>query len=98
MRITAITAAGLRGATPEGGWQEELRQDDVVHTLVAVHTDEGLVGVGSVFTTEDLVRGALDVLRPLLLGANALEPEPVSCSDLRDHEPGARLVWRGVRG
>ena len=33
MRITAITAAGLRGATPEGGWQEELRQDDVVHTL-----------------------------------------------------------------
>ncbi|MGO1279329.1 MAG: mandelate racemase/muconate lactonizing enzyme family protein, partial [Cellulosimicrobium funkei] len=35
-------------------------------------------GVGSVFTTEDLVRGALDVLRPLLLGANALEPERTS--------------------
>lgn len=78
MKITAVTAAGLRGATPEGGWQEELRQDDVVHTLVAVHTDEGLVGLGSVFTTEDLVRGALDVLHPVLIGANALEPERTS--------------------
>ncbi|GAA4872887.1 mandelate racemase/muconate lactonizing enzyme family protein [Saccharopolyspora cebuensis] len=78
MKITDIRAAGLRGATPEGGWTEELQPDDVVHTLVAVHTDAGAVGVGSVFTSEALVRGALEVLRPLLLGEHALEPERVA--------------------
>jgi D-galactarolactone cycloisomerase len=78
VKIREIRAAGLRGGTPAGGWSEELRPDDIVHTLVAVHTDEGLVGVGSVFTSESLVRAALDVLRPLYAGENALEPERVS--------------------
>ncbi|GAA1248503.1 mandelate racemase/muconate lactonizing enzyme family protein [Prauserella halophila] len=78
MKITDICAAGLRGATPEGGWTEELQPDDVVHTLIAVHTDTGTVGLGSVFTSELLVRGALDVLRPLLIGETALEPERVA--------------------
>jgi L-alanine-DL-glutamate epimerase-like enolase superfamily enzyme len=78
MRIREVRAAGLRGATPEGGWNEELQQDDCVHTLVAVITDEGPIGLGSVFTSEDLVRGALAVLEPLYRGENALEPERVS--------------------
>jgi D-galactarolactone cycloisomerase len=78
MRIRDVRTAGLRGATPEGGWSNELRPDDVVHTLVAVRTDEGLVGYGSVFTSDELVRGALSVLGPLLEGESALEPERVS--------------------
>ncbi|MET9023795.1 mandelate racemase/muconate lactonizing enzyme family protein [Actinopolymorpha sp. NPDC004070] len=78
MRIREIRVAGLRGATPPGGWSAELQPDDVVHTLVAVHTDDGPVGVGSVFTSEALVRGAVEVLHPLLLGENALEPERVT--------------------
>ena len=78
MRIREIRAAGLRGATPEGGWDEELRPDDCVHTLIAVVTDEGLTGLGSVFTSEQLVRGALALLEPLYRGENALEPERVS--------------------
>ncbi len=78
MRITRITCAGLRGATPEGGWSNELRPEDCVQTLVAVHTDEGLVGLGSTFTNDGLVRAALAVLEPLYLGENALEPERVS--------------------
>ncbi|WP_028927147.1 mandelate racemase/muconate lactonizing enzyme family protein [Pseudonocardia acaciae] len=78
MKIRAVRASGLRGATPEGGWSDELAPDDVVHTLVAVHTDAGVVGFGSVFTSEALVRAALDVLRPVLIGQNALEPERVS--------------------
>jgi len=78
MRIREIRAAGLRGATPEGGWDEELRPDDCVHTLVAVVTDEGLTGLGSVFTSDHLVRGALALLEPLYRGENALEPERVS--------------------
>ena len=78
MRITDIRCAGLRGATPEGGWSNELRPEDCVHTLVTVHTDEGLAGLGSVFTNDALVKAALAVLEPLYRGENALEPERVS--------------------
>lgn len=78
MRIREIRAAGLRGATPEGGWDEELRPDDCVHTLIAVLTDEGPIGLGSVFTSDHLVRAALALLEPLYRGENALEPERVS--------------------
>jgi len=78
MKIREIRAVGLRGATPEGGWSDELEQDDCVHTLVAVVTDEGPAGLGSVFTSDDLVRAALALLEPLYRGENALEPERVS--------------------
>jgi len=33
MKITEIRSAGLRGATPPGGWTAELRPADCVHTL-----------------------------------------------------------------
>jgi D-galactarolactone cycloisomerase len=78
MKIQEIRCAGLRGATPEGGWSNELRPEDCVHTLIAVHTDEGPIGLGSVFTNDALVRAALAVLEPLYRGENALEPERVS--------------------
>src|SRR5437016_3224584 len=78
MKITEIRCAGLRGATPEGGWSNELRPEDCVHTLVTVHTDEGLLGLGSVFANDALVRGALQMLEPLYRDENALEPERVS--------------------
>ena len=78
MKIREIKAVGLYGATPEGGWDAELRPDDGVHTLVAVVTDEGTVGYGSAFTNAELVKAALNVLEPLYLGESALEPERVS--------------------
>jgi L-alanine-DL-glutamate epimerase-like enolase superfamily enzyme len=78
VKIREIRSAGLRGATPEGGWSNELRPEDCVHTLIAVHTDQGPVGLGSVFTNDELVRAALAVLEPLYRGENALEPERVS--------------------
>ncbi|HEV3380330.1 MAG TPA: mandelate racemase/muconate lactonizing enzyme family protein [Trebonia sp.] len=78
MKIQDVRAIGLRGGTPLGGWSEELRPDDVVHTLVVVRTDDGLVGTGSVFTNAGLVRSSLNVLEPLYRGENALEPERVS--------------------
>ncbi len=92
MRIREVRVAGLRGATPEGGWSHELRPDTCVHTLVAVHTDAGPVGIGSVFTSDDLVRGALRVLEPLLLGEVATEPERVS-EKLHQH-----TFWQGRGG
>jgi L-alanine-DL-glutamate epimerase-like enolase superfamily enzyme len=78
MKIRDIRAFGLRGRTPEGGWSNELRPEDCVHTIIAVLTEEGAIGWGSVFTSEELVRGSLSALRPLYVGENALEPERVS--------------------
>jgi L-alanine-DL-glutamate epimerase-like enolase superfamily enzyme len=78
MNIRDIRAVGLYGATPEGGWDNELQPDDCIHTLIAVMTDEDLVGFGSVFTSVDLVRASLKVLAPLYLRESALEPEHVS--------------------
>jgi D-galactarolactone cycloisomerase len=92
MRIRSIRCAGLRGATPEGGWSNELKPDDCVHTLVAVQTDEGLTGIGSVFTSDHLVRGALKLLEPLVLGEHALEPERVT-EKLHQH-----TFWQGRGG
>jgi L-alanine-DL-glutamate epimerase-like enolase superfamily enzyme len=78
MKIREVRAFGLRGATPEGGWSNELRPDDCVHTLVVVRTEDGLSGVGSAFTSDHLVQAALRVLEPLYRGESALEPERVS--------------------
>lgn len=78
MKIKEIRCAGLRGATPEGGWSNELRPEDCVHTLIAVITDTGLIGLGSVFTNDELVKAAVRVLEPLFRGESALEPERVS--------------------
>ena len=92
MKIREIRAAGLRGATPEGGWSNELQPEECVHTLLAVHTDEGAVGIGSVFTSDDLVRASLAVLEPLYRGERALEPERVS-EKLHQH-----TFWQGRGG
>ena len=92
MKIREIRAAGLYGVTPEGGWSNEIKEEDCVHTLIAVFTDEGIVGYGSVFTSEDLVRGSLKLLEPLYRGENALEPERVS-EKLHQH-----TFWQGRGG
>jgi L-alanine-DL-glutamate epimerase-like enolase superfamily enzyme len=78
MKIKEIKSAGLRGATPEGGWSNEIKPADWIHTLIAVYTDEGITGWGSAFTNDALVRGALDVMEPLYSGENPLEPERVT--------------------
>ena len=78
MKIRDIRAFGLLGRTPEGGWSAELQPEDCVHTLIAVLTDEGCTGWGSVFTSAELVKASLSVLRPLFVNENALEPERVS--------------------
>ena len=92
MKIRAIRAVGLRGATPQGGWKTELKPEDSVHTLIAVLTDEGLVGLGSAFTNVALVQAALVQLEPLYLNELALEPERLS-EKLHQH-----TFWLGRGG
>ncbi|MBM3754375.1 MAG: mandelate racemase/muconate lactonizing enzyme family protein [Acidobacteria bacterium] len=78
MIIRDIQAYGLKGKTPEGGWSNELQPEDCVHTIIAVVTDTGAIGWGSVFTSESLVKASLELLRPLYQNESAIEPERVS--------------------
>jgi D-galactarolactone cycloisomerase len=92
MKITSITAAPLLGESPKGGWSHEIRPEDSVHTLIAVHTSDGLTGFGSAFTNGGLVEAALKVLEPLYTGENGLEPERVT-EKLNQHS-----FWMGRGG
>jgi len=92
LRIRAVQAIGLRGATPEGGWSNELTPGTCVHTLIAVTTESGLTGWGSAFTSAELVRASLAVLAPLCIGEIALEPERLS-EKLHQH-----TFWQGRGG
>src|SRR6516162_9599896 len=92
MKIAKIKAAGLRGGTPEGGWANEIRPQDCVHTLVAVFTDEGITGWGSVFTNDALAQAALHLLSPLYERENPREPERVS------EKLHANTFWMGRGG
>jgi L-alanine-DL-glutamate epimerase-like enolase superfamily enzyme len=92
MKITKIWTAGLRGSTPPGGWANEIKPNDCVHTLIAIHTDAGITGWGSISTNDLLVRGALAILEPLCIGENPLEPERVS------EKLHANTFWMGRGG
>jgi L-alanine-DL-glutamate epimerase-like enolase superfamily enzyme len=78
VRIRSIHAAPLFGESPKGGWSAEIKPEDSIHAVIAVHTDAGVTGYGSVFTDGRLVEAGLKVLEPLFIGENALEPERVA--------------------
>jgi len=74
-KIHSIVVAPLSGESPKGGWSAEIKPADSVHALIAVHTQDGLTGYGSVFADGRLVQAAVDVLEPLFAGEDALQPE-----------------------
>lgn len=78
IKIRSIRCAPLLGESPKGGWANEILPEDSVHALIAVHTDAGITGYGSVFTDGRLVEAGIKVLEPLWRGENALEPERVT--------------------
>ena len=78
LAIRTIRALPLVGESPKGGWSVEIQPEDTIHALIAVHTDAGISGYGSVFTDGRLVEAGLKVLEPLWRGENALEPERVT--------------------
>lgn len=93
MKIRDIRVLPLRGATPDGGWDEKfLDQDNNLHTLVEVITDEGVTGLGSVFTSAKLVEGAIEIFRHFLIGASAIDPAATS-ETLHQH-----TFWQGRGG
>ncbi len=78
MKIVDIRLTGLTGGTVDGGWPEDFKPEDDLHTILEVLTDEGLTGVGSVFTSKALTQGAIELLRPILIGERADEPARVT--------------------
>lgn len=78
MKIQDIRILPLTQEMPEGGWAPGTLPGDNIYTLVEVITDQGVTGIGSVYTSAKLVDGSLDVLRPMLIGELAIEPARVS--------------------
>jgi D-galactarolactone cycloisomerase len=92
LKITEIRTIALRGETPDGGWAQGFDPDENLHTLVEVHTEAELVGYGSCYTSQALVDASLRLLRPHLIGENALEPERVS------EKMSQMTFWQGRGG
>ncbi len=78
MKIASVRTIALAGATDDHGWPGGTDPNVQYNTLVEVVSDEGPVGLGSCYTTRTLVEGALELLKPFLIGQSALEPERVS--------------------
>ncbi len=92
MSIVELELIALTGATVDGGWPQDLAAEENLHTLVRITSEDGLVGVGSCFTSGSLVEGAAELLWPLLKGQSAVEPERVS-DTLRE-----MTFWQGRGG
>ncbi|HCK53174.1 MAG TPA: mandelate racemase [Planctomycetaceae bacterium] len=92
MRIVELELTALTGATVDGGWPQDLAAEENLHTLVRLKSEDGLVGMGSCFTSGKLVEGAVELLWPLLKGESAVEPERVS-DTLRES-----TFWQGRGG
>jgi L-alanine-DL-glutamate epimerase-like enolase superfamily enzyme len=78
MKIAAVRTIALKGVTEDHGWPGGTDPNVQYNTLVEVVSDEGLTGLGSCYTTRPLVEGSLELLKPMLIGQSALEPERVS--------------------
>lgn len=78
MKIESIEVHPLLGGTVDGGWPDGHEPEDDLHALVEVVSDEGIRGVGSVFTNSALVEAGVQTLQPLWQGESAIEPERVS--------------------
>jgi D-galactarolactone cycloisomerase len=92
MKLADIRITGLAGGTVEGGWADELKPNDDIHTIVELTTDEGVTGIGSVYTSKALVEGAVKLLRPFFIGERADEPMRVA-ERLRQ-----TMFWQGRGG
>ncbi|MFO0867881.1 MAG: mandelate racemase/muconate lactonizing enzyme family protein [Pirellulales bacterium] len=92
MKIREIRVHRLLGGTVDGGWPAGHEPEDDLHALVEVLTDEGLSGIGSVFTNSGLVFAGVETLRQHWEGESANEPERVS-EKLRQS-----VFWQGRGG
>ena len=72
MKIQDIRVFPLAASPPEGGSDLGFSADENLYTLIEVVSDEGVTGLGSVFTSGALVEGSLELMRPMLMGESAI--------------------------
>ncbi|HEY7331131.1 MAG TPA: mandelate racemase/muconate lactonizing enzyme family protein [Gemmataceae bacterium] len=92
MKIVDVRVIGLSGGTVDGGWPQGNKPEEDLNTLLEVHSDVGLSGIGSSMTSKSLIAAAVDLLRPHLIGERADEPARVS-EKLRQS-----MFWQGRGG
>src|SRR5207248_4389299 len=78
MKIAEVRTIPLGGATHDHGWPGGTDPNVQYNTLLEVVSEDGIVGIGSCYTTRALVEGSLQLLKEHLIGESALEPERVS--------------------
>ena len=78
MKIEQIRILPLVEDPPAGGWPVGQLPGRNDYTLLEIVTDQGLAGLGSVYTSGRLVDASLELLRPMLIGELAIEPARVS--------------------
>src|SRR6476469_5493354 len=78
MKITAVKTIPLGGATHDHGWPGGTDPNVQYNTLVEVIGEDGFLGIGSCYTSRQLVEGSLQLLQPHMIGESALEPERLS--------------------
>jgi len=74
MKIQSIKIIPLFWKSEKETWNAEFGEEENIHTLLQVTGEDGLFGLGSVYTSAKLVAGALDLLQPLIIGASATDP------------------------
>src|SRR5690348_11159180 len=93
IRIKEVRLLPLIGHTPDGGWDQNFNDPTRnLHTIVEVVTDAGITGLGSVYTSLPLIQGALNLVKPFLIGASAIDPAATS-ETLHQH-----TFWQGRGG
>ncbi len=73
-------------------WPSRFSELEQTRTLVEVATSEGIVSLGSVYTSAALVDAALQLLKPLYEGASALDPAATS------EKLHQNAFWQGFGG
>ena len=84
-----VRTSGCSGLAYKLEYADEIRPEDSVHSLIAVHTDAGITGYGSVFTNGGLVGAALKVLEPSIFAKPVTWNTPLPC-------PQGNDSWRWV--
>ena len=77
MTIQSIRAIPLYGK-PFADWPKRFHEIEQTRTLIEVTTSEGITGLGSVYTSVELVQASLHYLKPLYEGASAIDPSATS--------------------
>jgi D-galactarolactone cycloisomerase len=58
LTITDVCCMPLVGESPKSGWSHEIKPQDSIHAIIAVHIKCGLSGYGSTFTDGLLAKEA----------------------------------------